>query len=93
MTDISSQSSAVDAAYQSGRRVGLATAAVALGFVSFLNLLGMEKSILALVLAILAMHARSLTALRVPPKSACASAADVSRAASDSGRARAVSLM
>jgi len=46
----------IDAAYQSGRRVGLATAALALAIVSFLNLLGTEKSILAAVLAIMAMR-------------------------------------
>lgn len=41
----------IDAAYQRGRRVGLATAALALTIVSFLNLLGTEKSILAAALA------------------------------------------
>ena len=45
----------VDAAYRSGRHVGLATA-LALSIVSFLNLLGAEKSILASVLAIVAMR-------------------------------------
>ncbi len=43
-------------AFQEGRRIGLATAALALGVVSFLNLLGLEKSILAIVLALLAMQ-------------------------------------
>jgi hypothetical protein len=43
-------------AYEDGRRFGLATAALALGVVSFVNMLGIEKSILAIVLAILAMQ-------------------------------------
>jgi hypothetical protein len=38
-----------------GRRQGLAISALAVGLVSFLNLLGAEKSILAIVLAISAM--------------------------------------
>ena len=45
----------VQTAYEDGRRFGLATAALALGVVSFVNLLGIEKSILAIVLAILAI--------------------------------------
>jgi uncharacterized BrkB/YihY/UPF0761 family membrane protein len=45
----------VAAARNQGRRQGLAIAALALGLVSFLNLLGAEKSILAIVLAISAM--------------------------------------
>jgi hypothetical protein len=43
-------------AYEEGRRFGLATAALALGVVSFVNMLGIEKSILAIVLAVLAIH-------------------------------------
>jgi hypothetical protein len=43
----------VHAAFQEGRRFGLATAALALSIVSFLNMFGLEKSILAIVLAIL----------------------------------------
>jgi uncharacterized membrane protein YadS len=50
------QTKAIVAAHDAGRRVGLATAALALGAVSFVNLLGMEKSILAIVLAILAIR-------------------------------------
>lgn len=39
-----------------GRREGLATAAVALSIVSFVNLLGAEKALLAIVLAVLALQ-------------------------------------
>ena len=46
----------IHAAYQDGRRLGLATAALALSIVAFINLLGIEKSILAIVLALLAMQ-------------------------------------
>ncbi len=52
----SSSGDAVKAAFQQGRRVGLATAALALGAVSFLNLFGMEKSLLAIALAVIAMR-------------------------------------
>ena len=45
----------VEAAYQEGRRAGLAMAALAVGAVAFLNLLSAEKSILAIVLAALAL--------------------------------------
>ncbi len=41
-------------AYHRGRRVGLATAAFALSATAYLNLLGAEKSILAITLALLA---------------------------------------
>ncbi len=44
------------AAYQRGRRMGLATGALALSVVAFVNLLGLEKSILAGVLALLALR-------------------------------------
>lgn len=44
------------AAYQRGRRMGLATGALALSVVAFVNLLGLEKSILAGVLALLAVR-------------------------------------
>ena len=46
----------IDSAFQSGRSVGFATAAVALSVVAFLNLLGLEKSLLAGVLALLALQ-------------------------------------
>lgn len=42
-------------AYQRGRRMGLATGALALSVVAFVNLLGVEKSALACVLAGLAL--------------------------------------
>ncbi len=48
--------SPADDGFDAGRRYGLATAALALSVVSFLNLLGMEKSMLALVLAVIAMR-------------------------------------
>jgi hypothetical protein len=41
-------------AFDSGRRAGLATAAMALSLVSFLSLLGAEKALLAIALAMMA---------------------------------------
>lgn len=57
MTDrsIPTQPAELVQAQAEGRRQGMATAALALGLVSFLNLLGAEKAILAIVLALLAM--------------------------------------
>ena len=46
----------MQAAYDEGRRAGLAAAALALSIVAFVNLLGMEKSILAAVLALVALR-------------------------------------
>lgn len=46
----------LERAYQEGRRIGLATAALALSVVAFLNLLGLEKSLLAAVLAVVALR-------------------------------------
>ena len=43
-------------AFADGRRVGLATAALAVGVVSFLSLLGAEKAVLAVVLGALAIR-------------------------------------
>jgi hypothetical protein len=43
-------------AYERGRRVGLATGALALSIVAFINLLGLEKSILGAMLALLALR-------------------------------------
>ena len=53
---------AVAAAHEAGRRLGLATAALAVSIVSFLNLLGLEKSILAIVLAALSLGGSRITA-------------------------------
>lgn len=44
------------AAYDAGRRTGLAIAALATSAVAFISLLGLEKAILAYVLAILAIR-------------------------------------
>lgn len=44
------------AALRRGRSEGMATAALALGAVAFLNLLGIEKGILAIVLAVLSLR-------------------------------------
>ena len=41
-------------AFEAGRRAGLATAAMALSLVAFLSLLGAEKALLAIALALLA---------------------------------------
>jgi hypothetical protein len=46
----------VHVAYLEGRRLGLATAALAVSVVAFVNLLGVEKSVLAAVLAVLALQ-------------------------------------
>lgn len=66
MADIDSSKSLVEAAYDDGRRAGLATAALALSITAFINLLGVEKSLLAIVLAVLALQGteRARTALR-----------------------------
>jgi hypothetical protein len=48
--------SAIADAHDAGRRLGLATAALALSVMSFLNLFGMEKPILAIVLVALAIR-------------------------------------
>ena len=47
-------------AFREGRRAGLALAAVASGALAFISLLGIEKAVLAIVLAVLAI--RSTTA-------------------------------
>lgn len=44
------------AAYEAGRRTGLAIAALATSVVAFISLLGLEKAILACVLAALAIR-------------------------------------
>jgi hypothetical protein len=45
-------------AFDAGRRAGLAVAAVALGAVAFLSLLGLEKAGLAIILGLLALRGR-----------------------------------
>lgn len=57
MIDSSTQAAPADVtqARDDGRRQGLAIAALALGLIAYLNLLGAEKSILAIVLAAMAM--------------------------------------
>jgi hypothetical protein len=45
-----------ESAFDQGRRTGLATAALALSVVSFVNLLGIEKSILAAILGMVALQ-------------------------------------
>lgn len=45
----------IDDAFSAGRRAGLAVASLALSLVAFLSLLGAEKAILAILLAVLAL--------------------------------------
>jgi hypothetical protein len=47
---------AIEAAYERGRRVGLATAALALAVIAYVNLLGIEKSLLAVAFAAAALR-------------------------------------
>ena len=53
-----SDTSYAGSTYEDGRRAGLAVAAFALAITAFVNLLGLEKSLLAGVLAILALQGR-----------------------------------
>lgn len=53
---------AVTAAYRQGRQAGLALGALAVSLAAFISLLGLEKAILAVVLASLALR-------RTPPDS------------------------
>ena len=46
----------IDQALQRGRSEGFATAAAALGAVSFFQLLGVEKALLAILLAVIALR-------------------------------------
>ncbi len=55
MADTNSSPLPADAAYEAGRRAGLALAALALSITAFINLLGLEKSVLAIVLAVTAL--------------------------------------
>ena len=52
------------AARRTGRAEGLATAALATSIVCFFNLLGAEKALLAIVLAVLALRSASSSAAR-----------------------------
>jgi hypothetical protein len=54
----------VTRAHEDGRREGMAIAALAVAMIAFLNLLGAEKSILAAVLAVLAMSGSRSKAVR-----------------------------
>ena len=56
MSELPNASAAQIAAYQDGKRAGLAIAALALAVVAFINLLNLEKSLLAIVLAILSLQ-------------------------------------
>ncbi|MBI4581171.1 MAG: hypothetical protein HY718_15825 [Planctomycetes bacterium] len=49
----------LDRAYQQGRRAGLATAALAMSIVAFISLLGVEKAVLAAVLAVVSLRGLS----------------------------------
>lgn len=51
----------MQAAYTEGRRSGLAISALAVAAVSFITLLGMEKVLLALVLAVVALRGAKKT--------------------------------
>lgn len=48
--------------FEAGRSAGLATAALALSIAAFLNLLGFEKSLLAVTLAFLALRSGAAVA-------------------------------
>ncbi len=56
MAETNSSTMPADAAYEAGRRAGLATGALALSIAAFINLLGLEKSLLAIVLAAMALR-------------------------------------
>ena len=62
MSNIANNSSTeeVRSAYRRGWKVGLATSALALSLLSFLNLLGIEKSLLALLLGYFALKGGEL---------------------------------
>jgi hypothetical protein len=50
------QSDSAKSAYREGRSAGLAVAALAVSVVAFISLLGIEKAVLALALAVLAIR-------------------------------------
>lgn len=65
MSELPISRDATAAAYDAGRRAGLAVAALAVSLVAFLSLLGAEKAILAIVLGVLAMRGgRQVTTAR-----------------------------
>lgn len=66
MTDDRAQGAATEVvdAREDGRREGLAVAALAVALISFLNLLSAEKSILAIVLALMAMSGSASRSVR-----------------------------
>jgi len=53
--DVPGEGETVEAAYARGRNAGFATAAMALAVVSYVNLLGIEKSLLAITFAVIAL--------------------------------------
>jgi hypothetical protein len=59
MATVSPAPEPIAAAFDAGRRAGLAIAAVALGVVTFLSLLGLEKAGLAIILGVLALRGRT----------------------------------
>jgi hypothetical protein len=52
----STDAEAIHSAHRDGYRLGLATSALALSAVAFVNMLGIEKSVLSAVLALLALQ-------------------------------------
>lgn len=50
-------------AYQAGRRAGFGIAALALGIITYLSLLGTEKAVLAIVLGVMALRGQEPNAL------------------------------
>jgi hypothetical protein len=55
VAEINTTGTSPNDAYEAGRRAGLATAALALSIAAFINLLSLEKSVLAIVLGFLAL--------------------------------------
>jgi hypothetical protein len=56
VVQLSEMEKQIAAAFDTGRRAGFATAAVALSVVAFVNMFGAEKAILAIVLAMIALR-------------------------------------
>src|SRR5262245_61556922 len=59
MATVPQRQEAIAEAFDGGRRAGLAVAAMALGVVTFLSLLGLEKAGLAIILGVLALRGGS----------------------------------